>query len=56
MATTTETRTGTCETHGAVLAERQLPTLTFPFLITAPMRYLAKRKPFHCPECGSAVT
>jgi hypothetical protein len=55
MATTTETRTGTCATHGTVQAERQLPKLTFPFVITAPMRYLAKRKPFRCPECGSPV-
>jgi hypothetical protein len=56
MATTPETQTGTCTTHGAVQAERQLPKLTFPFLITAPMRYFARRKPFHCPECGSTVT
>ena len=56
MATTTETRTGTCTTHGTVQAERQLPKLTFPFFVTAPLRYLAKRKPFHCPECGSPVT
>jgi hypothetical protein len=58
MATTTETQTqtGTCATHGAVQAERQLPKLTFPFLITAPMRYVAKRKPYRCPECGTPVT
>jgi hypothetical protein len=56
MATTTESRTGTCRTHGIVQAERQLPKLTFPFVVTAPMRYLAKRKPFRCPECGSPVT
>jgi hypothetical protein len=56
MATITETQTGTCETHGPVQAERRLPKLTFPFLVTAPMRYLAKRKPFRCPDCGSPVT
>lgn len=56
MATTTETRTGTCVTHGAVQAERQLPKLTFPFVVTGAMRYLAKRKPFRCPECGSPTT
>ena len=56
MATTIETRTATCATHGTVNAERPLPELTFPFLITAPKRYLAKRKPFRCPQCGSSVT
>ncbi|HKD93120.1 MAG TPA: hypothetical protein VKB43_00220 [Gaiellaceae bacterium] len=56
MATTTETQTGTCATHGSVQAERQLPKLTFPFLITAPMRYFARRKPYRCPDCGSPVT
>ncbi len=56
MSTTTETRTGTCPTHGKVRAERHVPKLTFPFVVTWPMRYLAKRKPFRCPECGAAVT
>lgn len=55
MATTIETRTGTCATHGSVQAERRLPKLGFPFLITAPLRYLAKRKPFVCPDCGAPV-
>jgi hypothetical protein len=56
MATTTQTRTGTCMTHGSVNAERLLPKLRFPFVVTAAMRYFAKRKPFRCPECGSPVT
>lgn len=56
MANTTETRNGTCAAHGAVQGERQMPKLTFPFVVTAPMRYLARRKPFRCPECGSPVT
>ncbi len=56
MATITETRTATCPTHGSVLAERRIPKLTFPFLVTAAMRYLAKRKPFRCPDCGAAVS
>jgi hypothetical protein len=56
MATTTEMRTGTCTQHGTVEAERQLPKLTFPVLVTGTMRYFAKRKPFRCPECGAVVT
>jgi hypothetical protein len=56
MPSETESRTGTCSTHGTVQAERLLPKLTFPFLITAPKRYFAKQKPYRCPECGSDVT
>jgi hypothetical protein len=56
MATSTETRTGSCRTHGTVEGERQLPKLSFPFIITGSMRYLAKRKPFRCPECGAPLT
>ena len=55
MATTIETQRGTCPTHGTVEAERLMPKLTFPFLVTAPMRYMAKRKPFRCPDCGVPV-
>jgi hypothetical protein len=55
MATITERQTATCPTHGRVEAERRLPKLTFPFLVTAPMRYMARRKPFRCPECGAPV-
>jgi hypothetical protein len=53
---TTEIRTGTCPTHGTVQAERRLPKLSFPFMVAWGRRYLARRKPFRCPECGSPVT
>jgi hypothetical protein len=56
MATTTETRIGTCALHGRVQAERELPKLAFPVIVTGPKRYFAKRKPFRCPECGSPLT
>ncbi len=56
MASTIETQTGTCATHGTVNAQRPLPSLTFPFIVTAGMRFVARRKPFRCPECGSPVT
>jgi hypothetical protein len=55
MATTIETRKATCPTHGPVDAERTLPKVTFPFLVTAPKQYFAKRKPFRCPDCGAPV-
>lgn len=55
MSSTIETRTGTCPEHGTVQAERRLPGLTFPFIVTALLRSFAKRKPFRCPDCGAPV-
>ena len=56
MASVTDPRTGTCSTHGLVEAERRPPKLTFLFILTGSTRFLVKRKPFRCPECGSPVT
>jgi hypothetical protein len=56
MSTTLETKSGLCPTHGAVQAERHIPKIAFPFVITAAMRFFAMRRPFRCPECGAAVT
>lgn len=56
MASQTQTKMGTCPTHGTVQAERQVPKLTFPFLVTGPMRWFAQRKPYRCPECGAEVS
>ena len=51
-----DTAFGECATHGRVEAERYLPKITFPPLITAVRRALAKsRVPYTCPQCGSAV-
>jgi hypothetical protein len=55
MATQTETRSGRCPNHGTVRATRDVPRITFPFIYTAVRRWLAKRRPFRCPECGAAV-
>ena len=55
MATETQTATGHCPTHGEVEATRQIPRVTFPPIITAVRRALAKRRPYRCPTCGAAV-
>jgi predicted RNA-binding Zn-ribbon protein involved in translation (DUF1610 family) len=55
MATETQTAPGHCPTHGEVEATRQIPHVTFPPIITGVRRALAKRRPYHCPECGAEV-
>ena len=52
----TEMQTGHCPTHGAVEATRTIPRMGFPFLVFAVRRYLARRRPYVCPECGAGVT
>jgi len=54
--TETETRTGTCSDHGQVEATREIPRMGFPYLYFAVTRAMARRRPFHCPTCGAAVT
>jgi hypothetical protein len=55
MATETDTRHGDCPTHGTVEGTRELPRITFPPIITAVRRAVAKRRPYRCPECGAEV-
>jgi hypothetical protein len=55
MATETETTTARCATHGLVQATRQIPEMGFPFVVYAARRYLARRRPFHCPACRAAI-
>jgi hypothetical protein len=49
----TRTRPGTCPTHGRVTAEKDLPKLKFPFVITAIARGAAAMRPYRCPACGA---
>jgi hypothetical protein len=56
MATKTETRTGRCNVHGTVQATREVPGVSFPFFVYAVRKYLARRKPFVCPNCGAEVS
>ena len=55
MATETQTAIGDCPTHGEVEATRELPLVTFPPIITAVRRAIAKRRPYRCPSCGAEV-
>jgi hypothetical protein len=51
--TETRTRDARCPTHGPVTAEKQLPKLKFPFVITGPWRALSALRPYRCPTCGA---
>jgi hypothetical protein len=55
MAAEVETRSGRCPTHGQVEGTREIPRIQFPFIVYAVRRWLAKRRPFQCPQCGAAV-
>lgn len=55
MPTETQTRRGRCPTHGTVEATRDLPGITFPWVVNWIRRTLAERHPFRCPECGATV-
>ena len=55
MADETQTRTGTCPTHGAVQATREMPKASFPVFLYAVRRLIAARRPYRCPTCGAAV-
>jgi hypothetical protein len=55
MATETQTTTADCPTHGTVEATREIPRVTFPPIITAVRRALAKGRPYRCPTCGAEV-
>lgn len=49
----TVTREGICPTHGRVIAEKQMPKLKFPFVVTAVARGVAAMRPYRCPDCGA---
>jgi hypothetical protein len=56
QATETETQAGHCETHGTVQATREIPRFRWPHGVTGVRRYLARRRPLHCPTCGASLT
>ena len=55
MATEVQTQAGRCSTHGTVKATREVPEMGFPFVVYAIWRAVAQRRPYLCPECGTAV-
>ena len=52
----TQTHHGSCPSHGAVNAEKRVPKLTFPFVITGLARAVAGMRGYRCPECGAKVS
>ena len=55
MAKELQTQTGRCANHGTVQAIREIPKMGFPFIVYAIWRAFAKRQPYRCPQCGTAV-
>ena len=52
---TTQKQFGECPTHGHVEATREVPSMSWPFIVNAVRRFAARRRPYTCPTCGSAV-
>ena len=55
MATEVETRRGRCSVHGDVEGTRDVPKITFPWVVNSIRRSLARRRPFACPSCGEPI-
>jgi hypothetical protein len=55
MAKEVQSKSGQCSEHGTVEATREVPKLGFPYVFYATWRAIAQRRPFRCPECGTAV-
>ncbi len=55
MGNEVETQNGRCDTHGTVTATREIPTISFPWIVNTIRRSFAKRRPFVCPECGEPI-
>lgn len=51
--TETRTRQGTCPTHGRVTAQKEVPKLRFPLVVTGTARAVAAMRPYRCPDCGA---
>ena len=51
----TQTKYGECPTHGHVQATREMPAMSWPFIVSAVRRLSARKKPYTCPTCGSEV-
>jgi hypothetical protein len=49
------TRPGTCPVHGRVTAEKAVPKLRFPFMVTGAARGAAAMRRYRCPQCGAKV-
>jgi hypothetical protein len=52
----TQKKYGTCPTHGQVQATRDVPSMSFPFIVNGIRRLMARNRPYKCPQCGADVT
>ena len=50
------TRQGNCPTHGAVAAEKTVPAIKFPLVVTGIARAGSLLRPYRCPDCGAKVS
>ena len=53
----TESRpfTGVCPNHGVVQTTREVPRVTFPFVVYGYRRARAAMAPVPCPQCGAKL-
>lgn len=50
------TREGNCPTHGRVAAEKTVPAIRFPLVVTGIARAASLVRPYRCPACGARVS
>jgi len=55
MASEIQTMIARCPVHGEVQATREIPGMGFPMIVYAIRRSRARRQPYECPTCGTAV-
>lgn len=51
-----ETATGRCPTHGEVKAVKEVPNVSFPFIVWGIRRVRSALQGYRCPQCGDKVT
>ena len=47
--------TGRCPDHGIVQATKEVPSVSFPFVVYGVRRARAAMAPAHCPQCGAKL-
>lgn len=47
--------TGRCPDHGIVQATKDVPTVSFPFVVYGVRRAKAAMAPARCPQCGAKL-
>jgi hypothetical protein len=50
------TQPATCPTHGHVTAEKRVPKLKFPYVVTGVARGVLAARPYRCPACGARTS